>query len=66
MKIITNAADIDVGNIPERAIDDIARGVLEALEIATQNKEFMRKYEEWKQKRGAEYGKCKQTQSKNR
>lgn len=58
LKVITNAADIDVGNIPERAIDDIARGVLEALEIATQNKEFMRKYEEWKQKRGANNAAC--------
>lgn len=58
LKVITNAADIDVGNIPERAIDDIARGVLEALEIATQNKEFMRKYEDWKKKRDANNAAC--------
>ena len=66
MKIRPNAADFDVSKVPEREIESIARCVLEALEIATQDKEFMRKYEEWKKKRGAEYGKCKQTQCKNR
>jgi len=53
MEIATNAASIEVGNIPERDIEGIARAILNLAETVMAKPGMQKRYEEWKQKRGA-------------
>lgn len=66
MEIITNADDLNVKSIPDIEIEGIARAILDLADTVMAKPGMKERYEEWKQKRGTEYGKCKQTQSKNR
>lgn len=58
MKVATNTADINVSKIPEREIEGIARAILEIADTVMARPGMMERYEEWKQKRGAENATC--------
>ncbi len=51
MQLKTNAGDINPKSIPESAITDLAKGILEVAKKAQAMPGVMERYEQWKQER---------------
>lgn len=58
MQIITNAANLNVKSIPDKEIEGIARSILDLADTVMAKPGMKERYEEWKQKRGANNAAC--------
>ena len=58
MRTVTNAADLNAQNIPDREIEGIARSILNLADTVMAKPGMKERYEEWKKKRGANNAAC--------